>query len=377
VHGISSRFARIAESVQRGAIQSLRDEICSAGGMQSLLDLFQSRGIASELKVIVALAVAYLLPSFQSPDILTACSIVKCLQFLFTTPPAAPKGEEISRAEMCYATATGLTVFWFNILSPSIGMITDSNRSFGEIREPTERPSSRLRQRRVVQQQAGAPVSDQRPEMLEMQELLEQTVSLFIDMAKTSDRTDASAQIRHSSANFAPLVEQMSVIVPQMCRIDIARPMAVRKGLLKILISWMRSQDREKIRCAVISINELTSTRDSYMAGWIHSQIVNEGALHAIVKLPASNSMKHDVRLAVAQILCRLCVAPHTRAAVVDANCIQCLISLLYDAETPSQEVAFAAGNAILQLLTGAMMSASPFSSEELTSAGKRENVVR
>jgi hypothetical protein len=66
------------------------------------------------------------------------------------------------------------------------------------------------------------------------------------------------------------------------------------------------------------------------MAGWIHSQVVNVGAVNEIVKL-LNESVGHDVRVAVAQMLSALCVAPHTRAAVVEARCVSYLVALLYE----------------------------------------------
>jgi hypothetical protein len=351
--------------------------------MHSLLALFRSKGAARELKVVVALAIAYLLPSFvRSSDVPSSSiglKIVECLRFLFSSKPVTPKGEEISRAEMCHASAIGIHTFWFNALSQSLSnRKSEQSTPLSETNEPIRRPSLRMRKSRAMQQQTGQTVLDRRREVLELQELLELTVSLIVDMAKTSDRTDNALQVRHSSAT---LVEQMSAIVQQMCAIDMARPIAVRKGLLKILVMWMRSQDREKIRCAAISVNELTSTLDNYMAGWIHSQIVNEGALREIVNLSKSAV---DVRLAVAEILRSLCVAPHTRAAVVEAKCIHCLIGLLYDFEdsSASQKVAFAAGSALLQLVAGSMTRSSVLNSDNFevddsASVDKRDDVIR
>jgi hypothetical protein len=111
------------------------------------------------------------------------------------------------------------------------------------------------------------------------------------------------------------------------------------------------------------------------MAGWIHSQVVNEGAIREIVKL-LNESVGHDVRIAVAQMLSALCVAPHTRAAVVEANCVSYLVALLYEHSSPdSEDMVFCAGSALLQLAAGALMRASALS--DSGSAGKQENVVK
>jgi hypothetical protein len=327
--------------------------------MDSLLTLFRTKGGTRELKVVAALAVAYLLPSFEQSNSLQSSSlglkIVEC-------------------DEMCTASAMGVYTFWCIVLSPLLRSGLSENiapvRSFSESPELVRGISTRLRRRSVSQQRVGGNVFDQRQEVLELQELLELTVCLIVEMAKTSDLADTSILTSGHA----------------ICTIDLARPIAVREGLLKVLVSWMRSQNGKKIRSAATSLNELTSTVDSYMAGWIHSQIVNEGALAELVKLVNLSVCEwagQGVRLAVAEILCRLCVAPHTRAAVVEAQCINCLICLLYEFGDPeSQKVAFAAGSALLQLVAGAMLRASVFSSDnyelnEAASPDKRDRVIR
>jgi len=101
------------------------------------------------------------------------------------------------------------------------------------------------------------------------------------------------------------------------------------------------------------------------MAGWIHSQIVSEeGAVREIVQLVFDS--EPDVQLAVTQILSGLCVAPHTRAAVVEAQCISFLIPLLFDDQRKSEEVQYAAGSALLQLAAGAMTRARVFNADRL-----------
>ena len=155
-------------------------------------------------------------------------------------------------------------------------------------------------------------------------------------------------------------------MVQHMCTVDVARPIAVRKGLLEVLLTWMRSRELEKVRCATISVNLLACTQDDYMAGWIHSQIVEDGVLAAIVDLSLSETVPvgQDVQLAVAEILLTLCTAPHTKKAAYDSNCIQSLINMLDNFDDDiSQKVAFAAGKALLQLLIG-------------TTSGKQDVVI-
>jgi hypothetical protein len=203
------------------------------------------------------------------------------------------------------------------------------------------------------------------------------TVSLSVQIAKFKGFTSGGA-----NRNGSKVSHLRYTLVEQMCIVDMARPIAVREGILNVLVDWMRSKDTDATNCAACALRDLTSIKDKYMAGWIHSQIVTEGALKELVQLTLSNSVGHSVRLAVAGILSSLCVAPHTRAAVVEANCISCLIPLLFDHEDPSSaKVAILAGRALLQLAAGAMKRASVFSgwgseSDIHAPADKRYNLV-
>ena len=76
-------------------------------------------------------------------------------------------------------------------------------------------------------------------------------------------------------------------LVEQACATEAARPIAVREGMLRVLVEWIRStpdQDGNKMRpAAILLLRHLTSIKDKYMAGWIHSQMVSSSALPAIV----------------------------------------------------------------------------------------------
>lgn len=83
----------------------------------------------------------------------------------------------------------------------------------------------------------------------------------------------------------------------------------------------------------------------------------------SIIKLTASQQA--DVRLAVAEILSSLSIAPHTRAAIVDNNGLGHLVQLLanYSAADDSWNgqgsTTLAVGNALLQLSAGAMANSN------------------
>lgn len=82
----------------------LCDKICSFKGVHSLLAVFRSKDMTRELKVVVALAMAYLLPSFvhsdtvDLPSLAIGLKIAECLRFLFSSEPIATKRVVISRA---------------------------------------------------------------------------------------------------------------------------------------------------------------------------------------------------------------------------------------------------------------------------------------
>jgi hypothetical protein len=75
-------------------------------------------------------------------------------------------------------------------------------------------------------------------------------------------------------------------------------------------------------------------------------------------------TLSHPVRLAIAQIVSSLCVAPHTRAAVVEANFIPFLVNTLFQ-DSQSEEVALFVGQALLQLAAGAITRANVFGAED------------
>jgi hypothetical protein len=355
------RFARAAE--QEGGEENvrLRDEIRSSGGLHSLLTLFRAKTTLYELKVVAALAVAYVLPSFvesssQTPPSL-GLKIVECLRFLATCRSVSPNGETLTVDTMFRASAMGMTTFWVNHLEPMLNSKKAQATGDGENLKRNV-SISRMRGR------APGGVFSQRQEAIAKEELMEMTVSLIILIA---NRVDETAPRRDSDS----VIAWSFTLVEQVCAVEIARPTAVREGILQILVSWIRSKDREKIRPAASALRYLTSVDDKYMAGWIHSEMVNKGAVKELANLTRDIWVTHDVRLAIAQILSSLCTAPHTRAAVVEANCINFLIGFLYEhSDASSEEVALFVGRAISQLAAGAITRSSALSGEDLDLVG-------
>ena len=334
---------------------TLRNEIRSSGGMHSFLTLFRTKGATHELKVVASMAVAYILPSFvvsAQTSSSIGLKIIECLRFLAVTIAVDTEEFNITRGEMLKAASMGVNVLWINAIQPLL--LLESTKDQATQNRPELRPTFSLRLSRG-RGRAGGGIFDQGQESIEIRELTELAVTLITHLAKISD-----------SPSGDPLDVGYN-IVEQVCEVDAARPIAVREGLLTTLVEWIRSKEVEKVRPAASALRYLISIKDKYMAGWIHSQVVNEGAVGEIVKLLTA-SVGHDVRVAVAQMISALCVAPHTRAAVVEARCVSYLVALLYEHNTPaSAEVVRFAASALLQLAAGAMVRATALSLNGVT----------
>ncbi len=335
--------------------ESLRNEIRSSGGMHSFLTLFRTKGTSEPLKVISSMAMAYILPSFVASSQTSASvglKIIECLRYLVISSPVETVDYAISRPEMLKAASMGVNVLWINAIQPLL--ILESTKVQSSQVKPELRPSASLRISRV-RERAGGSLLDQGQESIELHELTELAVTLITHVAKISD---------------SPSEEPLDVgynIVEQVCEVDVARPIAVREGLLTTLVEWVRSNQMEKVRPAASALRYLISINDQYMAGWIHSQVVSEGAVNEIVKL-LNQSVGHDTRVAVAQMLSALCVAPHTRAAVVGAKCVSYLVALLYEHTAPaSAEMVYFAATSLLQLAAGAMIRAAASLMNDIT----------
>jgi len=433
------RFAKQEATTTEGVegnTTTLRDEIKSSGGMHSLLTLFKTSGKNTDLKLVTALAVAYLLPSFTDPIGLSASvglKVTECLRYLIKS--RIKENGDICRQEIRETAALALTHLWINALQPKFTTMTDAanntNNTTTTTNHTTINKTYKHRQSSVTfSNYSSCGIShgnrgrrlEQRQDMQEIQELLETTVSLIVTIAE-SEIEDGNAHCTNSNNNNGQnnnldrrgsndgklkadttttttttttdgscqesdqgLVYNAAVTVESMCAVECARPVAVREGLLKVLVRWLSSGNVELVRPAANALRDLTSPQDEYMAGWIHSQIVNEDALPAIIELSAST--QSDVRLAVAQILSSLSVAPHTRAAIVEAKGLSYLVQLLVDTNLVDSEashcewdepLALAAGNALLQLAAGAMAHASGWGKSSMSDSvapDKRDNVI-
>ena len=113
---LGHKFAQNADKSPNAKVSEIRDKISSLGGIQCMIALFRSPDATKELKVVAALAIAYILPSYvrscDSPSSSLGLKIMKCLHFLVTTSdPVTPRGGEISVTEIRQASMMGVFTF--------------------------------------------------------------------------------------------------------------------------------------------------------------------------------------------------------------------------------------------------------------------------
>jgi hypothetical protein len=306
----------------------LRDEMCRQGGVISLLTAIETMNQGAELNIVLTLALAYILPSrcLSFSDMPSNMKIIECLQFLFSAArPVLVKNEHISEEECRNIAATGLEIFWFNAVQP---LFLDSE----EIND-----------------------TDNHSVNKSYHQLLEMTISLTVQIARYDNSANGNGSDVLHSLRYS--------LVEHMCYVDVARAMAVREGILPVLVDWLRTDvedDFDARRCSASALRQLTLIQDNpHLSGWIQSQIVAEGALKELIEwILRDPNVVHRDQLAVAGIISTMCTTPHTRAAVaVEANCVSCLIPVLcdHDVDPSSADRAILAGEALLQLAADAV----------------------
>jgi len=84
---------------------------------------------------------------------------------------------------------------------------------------------------------------------------LEATIYLIVDMI--GKRKDSSPLLR--------------TLVEHACRLQVARPIAVHYGILRVLLDWSISQDHNEVSAAQTCRKDLE--RDPYLKGWIEAEM--------------------------------------------------------------------------------------------------------
>ena len=271
----------------------IRKEIQTSGGMHSLLTLFRSSSDGQEIKMVAALAVAYLLPCYTDPDGLLnrnlGLRVITCLRYIVRSSDEVYI-EGLDPPTMRQSAALALTHIWLS-LEPLLGdkggaedQDHEESKSVGALSIVSERMPRAERHRfrgPLAKSFALKNVGDRlhsldpRRDRTEVQKLLEQSVSLIVTLAeKIIPSNDGADDSLGASASTFGII----LAVESVCSVEPARSIAVREGLLGVLVQWLNSGHNDLVFPAAKSIRFLATLDDSYMAGWIHSQIVNENA---------------------------------------------------------------------------------------------------
>jgi hypothetical protein len=279
---------------QKGRDEEMCHEIIASGGMQSLLTLFKSSSDSFELMMVSALTAVYLLPLLLDDSVVQSSNyvhmgIIECLQFLIQTSIKNTTADiDISPSEIRTASAFAMTNLWFKVLVATLRsaeIVSASNHisRFGDGSESDQDFFSRRR---------SSVASWQSDEDVDWSILVDAFTSLSIMAAKS----EASRP-----KNDLNVYYEFALIVESICAVEYARPLAMKEGVIALLLKWLRSGDIDLERPAASSLRNLALTQDNYTAGWVHSELVNEDtAIRFIVRRLESGDS--GVRLAMAEV---------------------------------------------------------------------------
>lgn len=334
---------------KRGTDDKICNEIIASGGMQSLLTLFKTSRDSTELMMVSALAAVYLLPSLLDSDFQSLTDIhmgvIECLQFLIQSCRGSTD-IDISPSEIRTASAFTMTNLWFKALGTKLRsseVVMASNSINRGNQDPFSGRCSNSRRRSSLSSLSGDDVD------------CSNLIDAFTSLSVMAAETEASRQDREGFGHATDMnvYYEFALIVESICALEYARPMAMKEGVLTLLLKWLRSGNIELERPAANALRSLTLTQSDYTAGWVHSQLLNENALvHIVERLGSGDS---GVRLAMAEVILSLTVAPHTRAGIIQARGVKYLVQLLgsVDIQAEDEALALAAGNALLYLAMG------------------------
>ena len=270
---------------------SVRKEIQTSGGMHSLLTLFRASSNGQEIKMVAALAVSYLLPCYTDPDGFLSgnlgLKVIACLHYIVHSSDH-DYVEGLNSFSMRESAALALTHIWLN-LEPFLSQ--ENRRDEDKKNKSTTRPVSIVSERVPMSLFRKGPFAraftvrnvgerlrslDPRKELACGQKLLEQTVGLIVAVAEK-----LLPSRRHKRRHYVTDTKSTCSIilaVESVCSVEPARSIAVREGLLGVLVQWLKSAESDLVAPAAKAMRFLVTLDDSYMAGWIHTQIVNEDA---------------------------------------------------------------------------------------------------
>jgi len=331
-------------------------EIITSGGMQSLLTLFKTSLESTELMMVSALTVVYLLPSLLDSDEQSSSyihlGVIGCLRFLIQSS-RENSDINISPSEIRTASAFTMTNLWFKVLVPKLRSTEDlANNSITQFR-PSGRGGDSFSNRRFLLRRRSS-LSSQPGEEVDCSTLIDSFTSLSVMAAESEASRQDEKKVMQ--ANDMNVYYEFALIVESICAVEYARPLAMKGMVIKLLLRWLRSGDVELERPASNALRNLTLSQDDYTAGWVHSQLLNDNALvHIVGRLESGDSR---VRLAMAEVISRLTVASHTRAGIISARGVKYLVQLLGSVDIQKDEaLALAVGTALLNMVAGAACS--------------------
>jgi hypothetical protein len=378
-----------ARLTKRGTNEKRCHEILVAGGMESLLTLFEASFQSKELMTVSSLTVVYLLPMLLDADAPASSgvhmSVIRCLQFLMQASRDST-AIGIASDEIRTASAFAMTNLWFKVLVAKLEASDGRGRGFRhsaaqrvgttgatarDAQDPFSgrRGSSRARGRR-------GPAS-QTAEHLDYSDVIDAFTSLSITAAESeASRQDEEASGRGDAGAPGPTHDMnvyysFALIIESICTWEYAMPVAMKEGVLALLLKWLCSGDSDLERPAANALRNLTLTQDDYVAGWVHSQLLHARALpHIVGRLESADSR---VRLALAEAILRLTLGPLTRAGIVEARGVKYLVQLLgsVDSQTRDEALALAAGHALLQLALGTAVC-----TREAQTSRRKESII-
>jgi len=294
----------------------------SVGAMDSLLSLFSTQTTSYNVQVVAALAVAYMLLFFpedsMSPRV--GFRVIHALRLLSKTGTVTWKAKEVTKEDLFNASVVGIFQFWNCQIVPILTIMQSETSSAD--------PATTLGINAIT---SWTHYPSQPQE--ESAQLLEMTVILIIQIAEAREHVRSDALLQ---------------LIVQLCAEDIAQPIAFQQCILNVLVSWIQSTDSGKICSAAVALRHLAFFKMSYMAGLIHSQIIEKGVLEGIINMwpPVDFCVRREIQIQVAHVIYVLCMSPHTRASVVKAEAVPLLVQFIYD-YVSSEECAYLAGSAL------------------------------
>ncbi len=333
------KAARSLLSITRRESAQGHQQILQSGGLSSLLTLFQSSAESEVLRTVSALNVVNLIPTYTEPvrnvDIIT---VIDCLHYLMQSSGLDAGADfDITPAEVFHACVNAMTFVWVNYIEPKVCC---SETSLGD--GPNDRNCFEMQRSRPKRRSYLDDEDD-----VDYCHLLNSFTALAV-MSATLDYSDVDGLKKSVPYGFADILQYI-------CAVKACRGLAMKEGVMNVLLKWMRSTDSRMEVIAATALRDLTVPESSsYTAGWVHSELLHDGnAIADIVERLSAPNL--EVRRCMAEIVSCLTCVPHTRAAIIDAQGIKRLGQVLATVERGRADdsvVNVAVGNSLLNLAT-------------------------